>query len=102
MAARRQQRHRGRPRLAGQYRDKGVNMLPERAQFVTDTMDEDTKAVKTSVEAGIQSILTAFTEGRLKISTPAPGSSAKSAGIAATRERSSKPMMIGDAPVTCG
>jgi len=55
------------PGLAGQYRDKGVNMLPERAQFVTDTMDEDTKAVKTSVEAGIQSILTAFTEGRLKI-----------------------------------
>lgn len=55
------------PGLASQYRDKGVNMMPERAQFTDDTMDEETKNVKASVEAGIQSILTAFNEGRLKI-----------------------------------
>lgn len=57
------------PSLASQYRNKGVNMLPERAQMTNDTMSDDTKQVKTSVEGGLSDMLTAFNEGRLKIFT---------------------------------
>lgn len=61
------------PALAGQYREKGLNMLAQRAQYVDDTMDEDTKQVKGSVEGGLSDMLTAMYEGRLKIFTSCSG-----------------------------
>lgn len=57
------------PNLASQYRNLGVNMLPEMAKFPeqSDRKDQNTKTSLTSVEAGVSEILTRMTEGRLKV-----------------------------------
>lgn len=51
--------------LAEQYRQHGVNMLPEMAQF-PDT-DEHTAASRVSVEAGIADMLDRMLTGRLRV-----------------------------------
>lgn len=57
------------PQLAQQYRDAGVNMLAEHAQY--DVIDggtpENTKSSRTSVEAGVSDILTRMRSGRFKV-----------------------------------
>lgn len=51
--------------LAEQYRDQGLQMLHEHAQFL-DTGD-DTRISRTSVEAGLSEILTRMEDGRFKV-----------------------------------
>lgn len=51
--------------LAEQYRDLGVNMLHERAQF--EELDDDTESSRSSVEAGLALMLDMMLTGRLKI-----------------------------------
>lgn len=57
------------PKLAKQYRDLGVNMMPHRAQYTAEGQEpsENTLKVRSSVEAGIMDMLTRMTEGRLKV-----------------------------------
>jgi phage terminase large subunit-like protein len=57
------------PQLAKQYRDAGVNMLPEHAQFlpVSDRSADNTQAARMSVEAGVQAMVNRMLEGRLKV-----------------------------------
>jgi len=61
------------PNLASQYLSKGVNMLPEHAQFSPDGISADTKAVRSSVEAGLQAMLNDFTTGKLKVFSSCTG-----------------------------
>jgi phage terminase large subunit-like protein len=57
------------PQIAQQYRDAGVNMLPEFAKWpvVNDRTQENTIASRTSVEAGVHAMFNRFLEGKLKI-----------------------------------
>lgn len=57
------------PQLAKQYRDQGINMLPEHAQFpaVSDRPGDNTNSTRVSVEAGVQAMLNRMLEGRLKV-----------------------------------
>jgi len=57
------------PKLASQYRDLGVKMLPEMAKFPEegDRKDSNTRASLTSVEAGISEMLERMNGGRLKV-----------------------------------
>jgi phage terminase large subunit-like protein len=56
-------------KLASQYRDAGVNMMPHHAQYTPQGQEpsENTKAIRTSVEAGVSDMLNRMTEGRLKV-----------------------------------
>jgi len=56
------------PQLAGQYRDQGIPMLPEHAQFPqqTDRASETAKS-RVSVEAGLSEMLTRMMTGRFKV-----------------------------------
>jgi phage terminase large subunit-like protein len=54
--------------LASQYRDQGLNMLHEHAQFEAVTgSDSETRQSLISVEAGIQDMLTRMLTGRFKV-----------------------------------
>lgn len=53
--------------LAKQYRDQGLNLLPNHAQFASDGADDETKATRTSVEAGLIGMLDDMQTGRLKV-----------------------------------
>ena len=57
------------PQLAKQYRDEGINMLDEHAQFdiVPGDSKENPKLARNSVEAGVQYMLTLFETGKLKV-----------------------------------
>ena len=55
------------PQLAGQYRDEGVNMLPDHAQFLPSTDSTETRTSLTSVEAGLHEMLTRMETGRWKV-----------------------------------
>jgi phage terminase large subunit-like protein len=57
------------PQLAKQYRDEGINMLPEHAQFepVSDRTEDNTQAARKSVEAGVQMMVNRMLEGRFKV-----------------------------------
>lgn len=59
------------PQLSVQYREAGVNMLPEYAQFVpiSDRSDQNTAAMRTSLEAGVQMMLNRMLEARLKVAS---------------------------------
>lgn len=50
-----------------QMRDKGVSMLAEHAQHAETGLGDETKATLTSVEAGLQDIFGAMTEGRFSV-----------------------------------
>lgn len=52
--------------MSKQYRNHGVNMLHEMAQY-PDTTDDDTKTSVVSVEAGIADMLDRMLTGRLKV-----------------------------------
>lgn len=53
--------------LAQQYRDQGVNMRPEHAQFEETQAIGEVKASRISTEAGIQAMLTRMTTGKFKV-----------------------------------
>ena len=57
------------PQLAQQYRDQGINMLPEHAQYdiVPGDSKENPKLARNSVEAGLFDMLTRMQTGRLKV-----------------------------------
>ncbi len=57
------------PQLAKQYRDQGILMLPEHAQYpiVPGEQGENVKRARSSVEAGLQDMLTRMQTGRLKV-----------------------------------
>ena len=59
------------PQIAQQYRDQGVEMLPNHAQYQPIGHDnkggDNTRSSLMSVEAGIADTLTRMTEGRLKV-----------------------------------
>ena len=57
------------PQLAKQYRDEGINMLAEHAQYdvVPGDSKENPKLARNSVEAGVQEMLTDFETGKLKV-----------------------------------
>jgi phage terminase large subunit-like protein len=57
------------PALARQYREEGLNMLPEHAKLekLNDKTGNSDRRVSTSVEAGIQEMLTAMMDGRFKV-----------------------------------
>jgi phage terminase large subunit-like protein len=55
------------PRLARQYGEAGIFMLPEHATH--DMADEELEASKVSVEAGVMQMLDMFTDGTLKIAS---------------------------------
>lgn len=59
------------PQLAKQYRDAGLNMLPERAQYpeTSDQSDENSKRALTSVEAGLSDMLDRMLTGRFKVAS---------------------------------
>lgn len=52
---------------AQQFRDQGVNMRPEHAQFPETPVVNERKESRISTEAGIQEILTRMTTGRFKV-----------------------------------
>ncbi len=53
--------------LAKQYRAQGVNTLPNHAQFAPEGTDGETKASRTSVEAGLIGMLDDFQTSHLKV-----------------------------------
>jgi phage terminase large subunit-like protein len=53
--------------LAQQYRDHGVNMRPEHAQFPETPVIGEVKASRISTEAGIQAMLTRMMTGKFKV-----------------------------------
>lgn len=53
--------------LAQQYRDQGINMLHEMAQLPETGDEQGQKVSRTSVEAGLSLMLTAFQQGRIKV-----------------------------------
>jgi len=53
--------------LAQHYRDEGVNMLEDMAQFEETDSDDDTKTSRVSVEAGVLELLDRMLTGRLKV-----------------------------------
>lgn len=53
--------------LAQQYRNEGVNMRPEHAQFPETQVVNETKESRISTEAGIQAMLTRMSTGKLKV-----------------------------------
>lgn len=57
------------PQLANQYRNAGVNMLEEHAQYevVPGDKAENTKTSRISVEAGVADMLTRMRAGRFKV-----------------------------------
>lgn len=57
------------PQLAQQYREAGVNMLPEFARWpvVNDRTKENTDAMRTSLAAGLNAMYWRFLNGQLKI-----------------------------------
>jgi phage terminase large subunit-like protein len=57
------------PQLAKQYRDAGVNMLPEFARWpvVNDRTQENTTASRTSVEAGIHAMFLRMLSGQFRV-----------------------------------
>ena len=57
------------PQLAKQYRDEGINMLVEHAQYdvVPGDSKENPKLARNSVAAGIQDICTRIETGQLKV-----------------------------------
>lgn len=57
------------PQLAKQYRDEGINMLAEHAQYdvVPGDSKENPKLARNSVEAGIQDLRTQMETGTLKV-----------------------------------
>ncbi len=52
---------------AAQLRAKGCNMLPEHAQHAEEGIGDETKTALVSVSGGIDSVLTALQEGRLRV-----------------------------------
>ncbi len=57
------------PQLAKQYRDEGVNMRPENAKFpeTSDNKNTNTRQSLTSVEAGVQLMLTMMLNKQFKV-----------------------------------
>lgn len=57
------------PQLAKQYREAGVNMLDEHAQYeeTTGGTEDNTKSSKISVEAGVADMLTRMRASRFKV-----------------------------------
>lgn len=57
------------PQLAKQYRDQGINMLEEHAQYdvVPGDSKENPRLARNSVEAGVNDMLTRFETGKLKV-----------------------------------
>ena len=55
--------------LAKQYRDQGINMLHEHAQFLPTGEKGETQQSLVSVEAGVSEMLERFQTGRLKVAS---------------------------------
>lgn len=55
------------PQLAKQYRECGVNTLPERAHYVLQNEDDDTEKSSVSVEAGLQDMLSRMESQQLRV-----------------------------------
>lgn len=57
------------PQLAQQYRDAGVNMLEEHAQYekTSDVPNQETMRARNSVEAGVADMLTRMRASRFKV-----------------------------------
>lgn len=53
--------------LQRQYRDRGLNMLPEHAQHSPEGTPDETKAIRQSVEAGVLGMLDDMRAGRFKV-----------------------------------
>lgn len=56
------------PQIAKQYRDEGLNMLPEHSQLprTSDRTGDNTDVARTSVEAGVQQWIARILSGRFK------------------------------------